>query len=189
MVMSSRRSRAYCAKCKKAAEPRREGGWEYLRVVFFDNTLGRFVNLPNFERFNPGPLNDAFTGSETQQSFPLFAHLLVDSSAVVTDLSGFVDLAVSAGAADDFRIFLKLAIVIVPVLTLSASKSLDYLVPLLFIMLLIAGEFVRDLFSNSPKATRLENLLCRITSSSCSRSLCLLRQAWRCTTSDRSFSA
>jgi hypothetical protein len=67
------------------------------------------------------------------------------------------------GAADDFRIFLKLAIVIVPVvLTLSVTKSPDYLVPLLFIMLLIVGEFFRDLFSNSPKATRLENFLCRI---------------------------
>src|SRR5262249_9191912 len=66
-------------------------------------------------------------------------------------------------AADDFRIFLKLAIVIVPVvLTLSVTKSPDYLVPLLFIMLLIIGEFIRDLFSDSPTLTRLEDILCRI---------------------------
>jgi hypothetical protein len=86
------------------------------------------------------------------------------ASAMVIGLSGFVNLAVSSARRGRFQIlFLKLAIVAVPVvLTLSASKAPDYLIPLLFIMLLIVGEFVRDLFSDPQKVTRLEKTLCRI---------------------------
>lgn len=141
----------------------REGGWEYLRVVFFDNTIGRFVNLPNFERFNPGPLNDAFTVQRRSNPFfYLRTFWWIPAPWSLIFLASLISLF-RRGAADDFRIFLKLAIVIVPVvLTLSVTKSPDYLVPLLFIMLLIIGEFIRDLFSDSPTLTRLEDILCRI---------------------------
>src|SRR5215475_14738612 len=103
--------------------PTAEGGWEYLRVAFLDNTLGRFVNLPNFERFKPGPLNDAFTVQRHNNPFLNFRTFWwVPAPWSLIFLASLISLF-RRRAADDFRTFLKLAIVTVPVvLTLSASK-------------------------------------------------------------------
>jgi len=141
----------------------REGGWEYLRVVFFDNTLGRFFNFADPGKFELRPLNDAFTAERGSSSFVyLGAFPWVPAPWSLASLGSLISLF-RQRARDDFRFFLKLTIVVVPVvLTLSASKTPGYLVPLLFIMLLIVGELFRDLFSDRQNLTRLERELCRI---------------------------
>ena len=139
----------------------REGGWEYLRVVFLDNTLGRFFNFANPGYFRPGPLNDAFTVERGRSPFLYLGTLLwVPLPWSLVFLASLIALF-RRRAADDFRVFLKLAIVMVPVaLTLSASRTSEYLVPVLFIVLIIVGDFLRDLFSNPQNVSRLQRGLC-----------------------------
>ena len=139
----------------------REGGWEYLRVVFLDNTLGRFFNFANPGYFRPGPLNDAFTVERGRSPFLYLGTLLwVPLPWSLMFLASLIALF-RRRAADDFRVFLKLAIVMVPVaLTLSASRTSEYLVPVLFIVLMIVGDFLRDLFSNPQNVSRLQRGLC-----------------------------
>jgi 4-amino-4-deoxy-L-arabinose transferase-like glycosyltransferase len=139
----------------------REGGWEYLRVVFLDNTLGRFFNFANPGYFRPGPLNDAFTVERGRSPFLYLGTLLwVPLPWSLVFLASLIALF-RRRAADDFRVFLKLAIVMVPVaLTLSASRTSEYLVPVLFIVLMIVGELLRDLFSDPQNVSRLQRGLC-----------------------------
>jgi 4-amino-4-deoxy-L-arabinose transferase-like glycosyltransferase len=139
----------------------REGGWEYLRVVFLDNTLGRFFNFANPGYFRPGPLNDAFTVERGRSPFLYLGTLLwLPLPWSLVFLASLIALF-RRRAADDFRFFLKLAIVVVPVaLTLSASRTSEYLVPLLFIIFLIVGDFLRDLFSDPQNVSRLQRGLC-----------------------------
>jgi 4-amino-4-deoxy-L-arabinose transferase-like glycosyltransferase len=135
----------------------REGGWEYLRVVFLDNTLGRFFNFANPGQFRPGPLNDAFTVERNTSPFLYLGTLLwVPAPWSLVFLASLISLF-GQRDANDFRFFLKLAIVVVPLaLTLSASRTPEYLVPLLFITMLIVGELLRDLFSDPENVSRLE---------------------------------
>jgi 4-amino-4-deoxy-L-arabinose transferase-like glycosyltransferase len=139
----------------------REGGWEYLRVVFLDNTIGRFFNFADPGKFKPGPLNDAFIVERGRSSFLYLGTLLwVPLPWSLVFLASLIALF-RRRATDDFRFFLKLAIVVVPVaLTLSASRTSEYLVPLLFIILLIVGELLRDLFSKPQNVSRLQRGLC-----------------------------
>ena len=138
-----------------------EGGWEYLRVVFFDNTFGRFFNFSDPARFKPGPLNDAFTVERGATPFLYLGALLwVPAPWSLVFLASVIWLLRQPGG-DDLRFFLKLAIVVVPLtLTLSASRVADYLVPLLFVMLLMMGDFLRELFFHPQSTTRLERGLC-----------------------------
>ena len=139
----------------------REGGWEYLRVVFLDNTIGRFFNFADPGKFRPGPLNDAFTVERGRSPFLYVGTLLwVPLPWSLVFLASLIALF-RRRAADDFRLFLKLAIVVVPAaLTLSASRTSEYLVPLLFIILMIVGELLRDLFSDPQNVSRLQRGLC-----------------------------
>ena len=139
----------------------RQGGWEYLRVVFLDNTVGRFFNFADPRKFNPGPLNDAFIVERGRSPFLYLGTLLwVPAPWSLVFLASLASLF-RRRAADDFRVFLKLAIVVVPVvLTLSASRTSEYLVPLLFIILLIMSELLRDLFSKPQNVSRLQCGLC-----------------------------
>jgi len=139
----------------------REGGLEYLRVVFLDNTIGRFFNFADPGKFRPGPLNDAFVVERGRSPFLYLGTLLwVPLPWSLVFLASLIALFCRR-AADDFRVFLKLAIVVVPVvLTLSASRTSEYLVPLLFIILLIVGELLHDLFSKPQSVSRLQRGLC-----------------------------
>jgi hypothetical protein len=139
----------------------REGGWEYLRVVFLDNTIGRFFNFADPGKFRPGPLNDAFTVERGRSPFLYLGTLLwVPLPWSLVFLASLIALF-RRRAVDDFRLFLKLAIVVVPAaLTLSASRTSEYLVPLLFIILMIVGELLRDLFSDPQNVSRLQRGLC-----------------------------
>ncbi|HEY2921555.1 MAG TPA: glycosyltransferase family 39 protein [Candidatus Binatia bacterium] len=138
-----------------------EGGWEYLRVVFFDNTFGRLFNFANPGKFKLGPLNDAFTAERGSSPFVYLGALVwVPAPWSLVFLASLIALF-RQRAADDFRFFLKLAIVVVPVtLTLSASRTPDYLVPLHFIMLLIVSELLRGVFSDPQNVSQLERVLC-----------------------------
>ncbi len=139
----------------------REGGWEYLRVVFFDNTFGRFFNFADPEKFRPGPLNDAFTVERGSSPFLYLGTLLwVPAPWSLIFLASVIWLFRQRDC-DDLRLFLKLAIVVVPVaLTFSASRTSDYLVPLLFVMLLTVADLLHDLVSHAQHVTRLERALC-----------------------------
>ena len=130
-------------------------------MVFLDNTLGRFFNFANPGYFRPGPLNDAFTVERGRSPFLYLGTLLwVPLPWSLVFLASLIALF-RRRATDDFRVFLKLAIVMVPVaLTLSASRTSEYLVPVLFIVLMIVGDFLRDLFSNPQNVSRLQRGLC-----------------------------
>ena len=140
-----------------------EGGLHYLRVVFFDNTFGRFFNFSHLERFTFGPLDDAFT---VARGDPRYIYLLALFRRAAPWSLVFVAALIwlfRHRGVDNFKFFLKVTIISVPVLlTFSASRPQSYIDPLLFIMLLIVGEFLRDLFFIAGSVTRFERALFNI---------------------------
>lgn len=140
-----------------------EGGLHYLRVVFFDNTFGRFFDFSHLERFTFGSLDDAFTierhHSRYTYLFALFRRTVPWSLVFFAALLWLF----RHRSDDNFNFFLKVAIISVPVLlTFSASRPQGYIDPLLFIMLLIISEFLRDLFFIAGRVTRFERALFNI---------------------------
>ncbi len=121
------------------------GGWDYLRVVFVDNTLGRFLPLGDMRTHGVTPLNDAWIAEKGMHPLLYLETLLYCTLPWVL----FYIVAVAAlfrrRPPDDFRLFLRIALISVPVvLTLSASRVVEYLAPILFILFLMAGEFLQE---------------------------------------------
>jgi 4-amino-4-deoxy-L-arabinose transferase-like glycosyltransferase len=140
---------------------RAEGGLESLRVVFLDNTLGRFLHVPLAWRPEVSPLNDAFF---VERETPRWVYL-VQLPAVPAPWSLVFLAALPAlfrGRGDDrHRGFLALAVVAVPaILSLSDSRNDVYLRPLLFVQLAIVAELLAALFAG--RAGRLERGLWRL---------------------------
>jgi len=121
------------------------GGIPYLRVVFFDNTLGRFLALPN-PGFDPGPLNDAFV-AEKQGSLFFYLARLPAVLAPWTLLVGLGALRMwRARPLDDLRRFAALGLLLIPLLlSLSSSKVTEYVTPVVFFAGLILAEWLASL--------------------------------------------
>lgn len=143
----------------------RHGGFPLLGTVFFDNTIGRFFNLGAAHTLPEGSLNDALfveKGKPIYYYIPVFADILQP---------WFLFFLAAAFAfvrrnlhADDTTKFLFTALVTIPIfLTLSSSKASDYMLPIIFIVLMITGEVLRDLFSGTREPSLLEKLLWRIS--------------------------
>jgi 4-amino-4-deoxy-L-arabinose transferase-like glycosyltransferase len=100
-----------------------EGGLHYLRVVFFDNTFGRFFNLSHLERFAFGPLDDAFTVERNHPRYTYLLALFRQTAPWSLVFSAALIWLFRHRGDNNFKFFLKVAIISVPVLlTFSASR-------------------------------------------------------------------
>lgn len=137
-----------------------EGGWDYVRVVVFDNTFGRFFNIADTERFQPEPLNDAFRAERGRSPF-FFLYMFFWPSAPWTLV--FVAALLwlfRRPAPDDVGFFLKVGLLTVPsVLSLSASGAGSYISPLLFLMMVLIGDFAAQWHARPQALWRVERAL------------------------------
>jgi 4-amino-4-deoxy-L-arabinose transferase-like glycosyltransferase len=130
----------------------RRGGWEYLRTIFVDNTLGRFFSMAP-----PWPvaaLNDAYRAEKDKSRLIYLATLFVFSApwtlAFIASLAAFF-----RKRGGDFRLFLKIAFVMIPVvLTLSSSRVGEYAMPIYFVTILMTAELMRDLLQETTRPRR-----------------------------------
>jgi 4-amino-4-deoxy-L-arabinose transferase-like glycosyltransferase len=117
------------------------GGSQFLRIVFFDNTLGRFFTINDWRSLNLGPLNDAFfihKDSTVRVAFDaLVSHML---PWPLIHVAGVWALVQSWRRWDEPRLFLAIALVCIMVsVSLSASKVGAYYLPVAFVLPLITG--------------------------------------------------
>ncbi|HBA83491.1 MAG TPA: hypothetical protein DCZ95_05285 [Verrucomicrobia bacterium] len=122
----------------------RSGGMDYLRVVFLDNTIGRFFDLGDIHNPMVTPLNDAYiVEKEKSPFFYLEALANISLPWIFVYAAAIVALFRRRTTRDDYRFFLQLALIAIPaVLSLSSSRVLEYLMPVLFILFLTAGEYL-----------------------------------------------
>ncbi len=131
----------------------RAGGFEYLRVVFFDNTLGRFTHAVLPAGAHLGRLDDAFVVHKG-------ASRLGDLSAVALQTLPWVIIYPPAlwaffryRAAQPAHAFIKLAFVgMIVALMASASRVETYYRPVIFLLVLVAADYLRPLFAAVPAA-------------------------------------
>ncbi len=117
------------------------GGEEYLRLVFVDNTLGRFLDIRNDEALAINPLNDAFVVHK--RPFWFFIEALASHSLPWFLIYGLALVALfrrrAAGAAE---LFLKISFVAVLFfVSLSSSKVSAYYLPVIFIMAMAVASY------------------------------------------------
>jgi 4-amino-4-deoxy-L-arabinose transferase-like glycosyltransferase len=130
----------------------RRGGWEYLRTIFVDNTLGRFFSI-----VPPWPvsaLNDAYRVGKEESRLVYVTALFVFSApwtlAFIASLAAFF-----RKRGGDFRLFLKIAFVAIPlVLALSSSRAGEYAMPIYFVTILMTAELMRDLLQETTRPRR-----------------------------------
>jgi len=128
----------------------RAGGSEYLRIVFFDNTFGRFFTLAPGAGFAPDPISNPLTAEKGE---PAYFYLL---RLPVLTLPWLLVFGAACAALlrrerpiGAYPRFLLLGFLGIPlVLSLSSSKVSEYLLPAFcFVPLIIAellGELGRD---------------------------------------------
>lgn len=139
-----------------------KGGWDYLRVVFVDNTLGRFLDLGDQRTMEI--LNDAYVVEKNKSLF-FYAESLASFMLpwIFFYFVAIASLFRRGGKQDDFRLFLKISLVSVPlVLTLSSSRSVFYAAPILLILFLIAGEFLSEWLDTPRPLHRWERWLLQL---------------------------
>lgn len=123
------------------------GGGAALRVVFVDNTIGRYINAGWAARLELEPLDDAYTVGRSANvlfyALPLLECMLPWVGIILLGLAR----AGRARPGDEADSFLRIALFSTLVaLTLSASKATEYLLPALFPLLLMAAGVLDDLF-------------------------------------------
>ena len=139
-----------------------KGGWDYLRVVFVDNTVGRFLDLGDQRTMEI--LNDAYVVEKNKSLF-FYAESL---ASFMLPWILFYGVAIASlfrchRKLDDFRLFLKISLVSVPlILTLSSSRSIFYAAPILLILFLIAGEFLSEWLDTQRPLQRWERWLLKL---------------------------
>lgn len=137
-----------------------EGGWLYVRVVFIDNTFGRFLNLHHLASLQQTALNDAYFVHKDE---PFYYYL----SVLPTLSAPWTLLFIAALGAlfrkrrgGEYRFFLKLSfIVVLSALSLSTSKSDNYLDALLIILVLIMADFLHEMSRTASAVPRWERYL------------------------------
>lgn len=128
------------------------GGWEFLRIVFVDNTVGRFFDLKNVMALKIGPLNDAYE-AEKQHPWWMYPGSLVMITVpwVLALAAAVVNLFRRWREIGEFRRFMGLALITLPVvLSLSSSKVVEYLTPIFLIEWVILAGFIKDVIDDSP---------------------------------------
>jgi len=129
----------------------RRGGWEYLRIIFVDNTLGRFFSIvPPWPVTDP--LNDAYRAEKGNSWLIYLATLLAFSMPWVLAFIAAVPAFFRKRRGGDFRLFLKIALIAIPVvLTLSTSRSGEYLMPIYFVTILMTADLLHDLLQGATR--------------------------------------
>jgi 4-amino-4-deoxy-L-arabinose transferase-like glycosyltransferase len=132
------------------------GGLEYLRVVFFDNTLGRFFTVRDTASFHIGELNDAFRTEKTRPRFGVARWVSADTLPwPLVYTAALWQLFLARTVVCERRLFLKVAFVAIIVsLSLSSSKQMTYFLPIVFVLSLASGEFFHDLFAQRVRLAR-----------------------------------
>lgn len=134
----------------------RRGGLEFLRIVFFDNTFGRFFTISSTASFHLQPLNDAFVVQKGFSRFEAFEAFGIELLPwALLELAALWSLFLERHGKSECRSFLRIAFVsILLAVTIPASRSLNYYLPLVFVLVLASGEFLRDLFAERERAAR-----------------------------------
>ena len=116
-----------------------------MRIVFVDNTLGRFfTKIPWSPVANP--LNDACTVEKDNSRLTYLTLLFVLSAPWVLAFVVSVPALFRKKRGGDFRLFLKIAFIAIPVtLTLSSSRVIEYLMPIYFVTILMTADLLDDL--------------------------------------------
>lgn len=131
-------------------------GASSLRVVFFDNTLGRFFTFHHLG-FAPGPLNNAFDAEKQSSPFFYLGRLLAVSAPWSLLWIAAAIFLIRRRPWDDHRLFAVLGLAAVPaVLTLSSSKTTEYLIPVLFFGVLAMAELLAEPPQGEAGRSRLE---------------------------------
>jgi 4-amino-4-deoxy-L-arabinose transferase-like glycosyltransferase len=132
-----------------------KGGLEFLRIVFFDNTLGRFFTFRDTTALHIGELNDAFRTVKTRPPFGVARWVSADMLPwPLIYLAALWDLFLGRRVCQR-RLFLKIAfIAIIVSLSLSSSTQMTYFLPIVFVLSLVSAEFFRDLFAQGTRSTR-----------------------------------
>jgi 4-amino-4-deoxy-L-arabinose transferase-like glycosyltransferase len=126
------------------------GGSEYLRVVFFDNTFGRLMNIGPPTGAHLPVLDDAFVVHKHES-------LLTGLRALVEEMLPWIFLYSAAlatllrkPASNAARAFLLIALCLIPLcLTLSAARVESYYRPVIFVLVLLAADYLRGVFSGA----------------------------------------
>jgi len=137
-----------------------KGGLEYLRIVFFDNTLGRFFTFHDTSSLNIGELNDAFRTEKSRPSFGVVRWVSADMLPWPLISLGALWELFRGRASCERRLFLKIAFVaIIASLSLSSSRQMTYFLPVVFVLSLVSAEFFRDLFAPGSRSIRKRRLV------------------------------
>ena len=137
-----------------------EGGWELLRIVFVDNTLGRFFHIAVAGNIASEPLNDAYIAEKGKSTFFYLGSFFTIMQPWLLIFATAIVALYRKKQVSEFQQFLKITFIVIPVvLSLSTSKVTEYLIPILFILLLISGDFLNDVFHQTRKLTFWETAL------------------------------
>jgi 4-amino-4-deoxy-L-arabinose transferase-like glycosyltransferase len=134
----------------------KSGGMDYVRVVFLNNTVGRFFDVGEMRSVDVTPLDDASIVEKDKDVLFYFYTLANLTLPWVFVYAVAVVLAFRRSAPkNDYLFFLRLALITIPaVLTFSASRVQEYLMPVLFILFLMSGYFFETSFSNGPSISK-----------------------------------
>src|SRR5215471_7725662 len=124
-----------------------KGGWEYLRIVFFDNTLGRYTNIGPPSGAVLAPLNDAFVVAKATSPTIVLSAFPAQTMPWVLLQPVAVWAFFRRRTAEPWRLFLKIALVSMLVaITLSASRTETYYRPTIFVLCLMTGEYIHSAY-------------------------------------------
>jgi len=123
----------------------RDGGWESIRVIFVGNTVGRFLDLDPGS-LELGELNDAWRTERGESPFLYLTLFPVLPAPWTMILIAALVALLRKRRAGEFRHFLKIALIAVPIaLSISSTKAGNYLDPLLIVAVMAIGDLFADL--------------------------------------------
>ncbi|MBA4386521.1 MAG: hypothetical protein C0404_00990 [Verrucomicrobia bacterium] len=141
------------------------GGWDYIRLVFVDNSIGRFFSLGVPGVAGPGIFNDAMV-AEHGKPWLFYAEPLVVAALPWIFLAGAgIGRVFTRRPADEFIVFIRSGLLSIPlVLSISAVKVFEYIIPISFFYLLATAVFVADQFTHARQPSRWARtlLLCNV---------------------------
>ena len=128
-----------------------EGGWPFVKVAFLDNTVGRFFEVEKVLQCDPVLFNDARIVERQGPAFYLLPLLMMSLPWSVMTLPALWK------SARDFRASALRTFITIGfgssflALSLSASKVVEYLLPLYFFLGLAAAEWVQREFHHEQR--------------------------------------
>lgn len=135
------------------------GGTEYLRIVFFDNTLGRFTRIGPPAGAVLTMLDDAFRVHKQATPWiavPAFLEQMMPWIAI--EAAAIWSLSRQPEGRPS-RLFLLIACASIPLCLVSSASRVDtYFRPLVFVLTMLAGDWLQSTYANAP-TTRVSRKL------------------------------